>query len=281
MSNQIRISPQRMRTLIFEIILILFTLLYLFPFYMVMTLSVKSPSQALMDPLGIPKSFNIDNFVQAWRQTNFAQALSNSVFITVTSVIMILIVTGMGSFAISKLSKRFSSIVYYIFVSGLMIPFYLALTPSVKLMNDVGLMNSTFGLSLFYVGRHVSFAVFLLVGFLRTIPGEISESAIIDGCRPFRLYWNICFPMLKPAITTLAILNSLSIWNDFLFPLLVLSSTRNRTLTLAQYIFRSEASTKWHLVFSAYLMAMTPLLILYFVLQRNIVEGIATGALKG
>ena len=103
----------------------------------------------------------------------------------------------------------------------------------------------------------------------------------MDGCRPFRLYFSIYFPMLKHIITTLAILDTMTIWNDFLYPLLVLQSKKNQTLTLVQYIFRSEANTQWNLIFASYLLSMLPLLIMYFLLQKNIVEGIAAGAVKG
>ncbi|MCL2058171.1 MAG: carbohydrate ABC transporter permease [Oscillospiraceae bacterium] len=272
---------KKLRLGLFELFMIAFALLYLFPFYTVITLALKSPAQALMNPLAIPRSIEINNFITAWQQTNFPRALGNSLFITGFSVSMVLAVTGMGTFAISRMNKNISNAVYYFCIAGLMVPFYLALSPTVKLMKDLSLMNSILGISLFYVGRGVAFAVFLFMGFIRTIPEEIAESAFMDGCRPLRMYWSIYFPMLKPVVSTLAILNSLSIWNDFLLPLLVLQSSRNYTLTLAQYIFRGEATTRWHLVFAAYLMAMTPLILFYFALQKNIVEGIATGAIKG
>lgn len=276
-----RISARKVRKIIFEIFMIALTLFYLYPFYAVVILSVKSPSQALMNPMAFPTSIYFQNFTDAWNMTQFPRSLLNTVLITGMSVVLILIVTGMGAFSVSRLKRKMSNALYYFFIAGMMIPFYLSLSPSVKLMKDLGLMDSIPGLSLFYIGRNVAFAVFLFMGFIRTIPAEVCESAIVDGCRPIRMYWSICFPMLKPTVTTLAILNSLSIWNDFLFPLLVLQSNEKRTLTLVQYMFRAEANTKWNLVFAAYLMAMLPLLILYFTLQKNIVEGIATGAVKG
>ena len=276
-----RFAPHKLRLMLFEAFMILLALIYLYPFYAVLVLSVKSPSQALMSPMSLPRSIYSQNFVDAWQQTQFPRALFNTVAITALSVILIIALTGMGTFALSRMGKLFSNGMFYFFIAGLMIPFYLSLSPSVKLMKDLGLMDSINGISLSYIGRNVSFAVFLFMGFIHTIPGEIFESAVMDGCRPFRMFWNICFPMLKPTVSTLAILDSLAIWNDFLYPLLILQSNNNRTLTLVQYVFRVEANTKWNLVFAAYLMAMLPLLVLYFVLQKNIVEGIATGAVKG
>ena len=275
------IHPKKLRKALIEAVILLFTLIYLYPFYAVIVLSVKTPSQALMDPMAFPTSFETFNFITAWEKTNFPTTFLNTVIVTVSSVLLIILVTGMGSFVLARCRNKFTGFLYYFFIAGLMIPFYLSLTPSVKLMKDLGMMDSIAGLSISYVGKNVAFAVFLFMGFIRGIPNEISESAVMDGCHPLRLYWSIYFPMLKHIVSTLAILDTLTVWNDFLFPLLILQSKKNQTLTLVQYIFRSEANTQWNLIFASYLLAMIPLLVLYFVLQRNIVEGIAAGAVKG
>ncbi len=281
MYNIKRMSPRKIKLHIFEIIMILFTAIYLLPFYAMTVLSIKTPAQALMSPMSLPKNFEIVNFIKAWNMTNFPKVFFNTLYITVISVILIIVFTGMGSFTLAFCRNRVTSFLYYFFISGLMIPFYLSLSPSVKLMKDLHIMDSTMGLSVSYIGRNVAFAVFLFMGFIRSIPAEISESAVMDGCRPFKLYWLIYFPMLKHIVSTLAILDTMAIWNDFLYPLLVLQSKKNQTLTLVQYIFRSEANTQWNLIFASYLLSMLPLLILYFLLQKNVVEGIAAGAVKG
>lgn len=281
MSNVKRFRPANIKMMIFELFMILFTCVFLYPFYVMIVLAIKTPAQALMDPMSFPTSFEISNFVTAWDMTNFPRVFLNTLIVTVVSVVMILFVTGMGSFTLSRVRIRSTRFLYYFFIFGLMIPFYLSLSPSVKLMKDLGLMDSLGGLSLSYIGRNVAFAVFLFMGFIKSIPNELGESAVIDGCRPFRMYFSIYFPMLKHIITTLAILDTMSIWNDFLYPLLVLQSKKNQTLTLVQYVFRSEANTQWNLIFASYLLSMLPLLIAYFLLQKNIVEGIAAGAVKG
>ena len=267
--------------LLFEFILLVLTLVYLYPFYAVIVLAIKTPQQMLMAPMALPKTLEIANFTTAWQLTNFPRAFFNTLFITVVSVVLIIAVTGMGTFTLVKVRNKLSTFMYYFLICGLMIPFYLSLSPSVKLMSDFHLMNNIVGLSISYVGRNVAFAVFLFMGFMRTIPDEISESATMDGCRPFKLYWLIYFPMLKSVVNTLAILDALAIWNDFLFPLLILQSKKYQTLTLVQYIFRSEENTQWNLIFASYILSMVPLLIFYFALQKNIVEGITAGAVKG
>lgn len=275
------LKPKKIRLFFLETLLVLLTLFYLYPFYAVIVLSIKTPAQALMSPMSLPTSLELSNFATAWKMTNYPKAFFNSLYIVALSVFLIVTLSGMGSFSLSMVKNRFTGFLYYFFIAGLMIPFFLSLVPSVKLMKDLHLMDSLNGISLSYIGRNVAFAVFLFMGFIRSIPKEIGESAIVDGCRPFKLYWYIYFPMLKPVVTTLVILNAMSIWNDFLFPLLVLQTNGNRTLTLVQYIFRSEANTQWNLVFASYLLSMLPLMILYFALQKNIVEGIAAGAVKG
>ncbi len=274
-------SPAKIRLLIGELIMIAFTCVYLFPFYVMIVLAVKTPSQALLNPLAFPTKLELTNFLQAWQKTNFPHVLGNTFVLTAVSVFLIILVTGMGTFVMHRTKNKFIKGLYYFFIAGMMIPFYLSLTPSVKLMKDLKLMDSIAGMCLSYVGRNVPFAVFLFMGFIRSVPNELAESAVMDGCNPFIMYWRIYFPLLKHVVSTLVILDCMAIWNDFLYPMLILTSKKNRTLTLAQFVFRSEASTQWNLVFASYFLSMLPLLIAYFLLQKNIVEGIAAGAVKG
>lgn len=275
------IKPIQVRRTIGEGIMILFTGIFLFPFYVMITYAVKTPAQALMNPMAFPTGIEISNFVKAWQMTNFPRTLWNTFLITVVSVALIVIVTGMGTFVMDRVKNRLVRNLYYFFIAGLMIPFYLSLSPSVKLMKDIGFMDSLPGICISYVGRNIPFAVFLFMGFIRSVPNELAESAVIDGCNPLRMYWGIYFPLLKHVVSTLVILDTMSIWNDFLYPLLILQTKKHQTLTLVQYVFRSEAGTQWNLIFASYLLSMLPLLITYFALQRNIVEGIAAGAVKG
>ncbi len=276
-----RKGPAKLKLMIGEILMLLFTCLFLFPFYVMVILAVKTPAQALKNPMSFPTSFEITNFVQAWEMTNFPRTFSNTLIVTVVSVSMIVIVTGMGTFVMDRIKNRFIRNLYYFFLAGMMIPFYLSLSPSVKLMKNLGLTDSIPGICISYIGRNVPFAVFLFMGFIKSVPSVLAESAVIDGCSPFTMYWRIYFPLLKHVVSTLVILDTMSIWNDFLYPLLILQSKRNQTLTLVQYVFRSEANTQWNLIFASYILSMLPLLITYFALQKNIVEGIAAGAVKG
>ena len=273
-----KISPRRW---LFVFMLYLITIAYLYPFYMVLIMSVKLPDELLFNPLAIPKSFHFENFVQAWVKMDFFRKFINSFVITIFSTVSIALIASMASFTMAKRANRFYTFLYYFFIAGLMIPFYMTLTSLMKLMRDLNLLNSLWGIIIVYVGRSLPFSVLMYVGFIRGVPNEIIDSANIDGCGPLRTFFSIVFPMVKTVTSTVIILNVLAIWNDFLLPLLALTRSRMQTIPVVLRIFWGENQFEWNLTFSAFLLSMLPLMIFYFVLQKSIVEGVAAGALKG
>jgi raffinose/stachyose/melibiose transport system permease protein len=266
---------------LFVFLLFMITTVYLYPFYMVLIMSVKLPHELLFDPLSFPRAFHFENFAAAWARMDFPVKFMNSFIVTAFSTLGIALVSGMGSYTLAKRVNRMYSFIYYFFIAGLMIPFYMTLTSLMKLMRDLSLINSLWGLVLAYIGRSLPFSVLLYVGFIRGVPNEIIDSADIDGCTPSRCYFSIVFPMVKSVTSTVIILNVLSIWNDFLFPLLMLTRSKMQTIPVILRTFWGENQNEWNLTFSAFLLSMLPLMIFYFILQKNIVEGIAAGALKG
>lgn len=275
------IKLKNLRKLAFEVLLIAITCVYLYPLYVVVIMSVKTPKDILFNTLGFPTAIQWVNFAEAYKIMNFGNVFLNSLIITLSSSIGIATISGMASFTIAKRAGKFYTFLYYVIISGLMIPFYMTLSSLMKLVRDLGLMNSHLGLIVTYIGRSLPFAIFLYVGFIRGISNEITEAAIIDGCSPWQLYWRIMFPITKHATSTLIILNALSIWNDFLLPLLMLTSKKKMTIPIVQRLFYSEYNSKWQLAFAAFLLGMLPMLVFYFIMQKNIVEGIAAGAVKG
>ena len=273
-----KITP---RKLLFALILYLITLAYLYPFYIVLIMSVKLPNELLFTPLAIPKSFHIENFAAAWVKMDFPRKFFNSFIITAFSTIGIALFASMASFTMAKRVSKFYAFLFYFFIAGLMIPFYMTLTSLMKLMRDLNLLNSLWGIIIVYIGRSLPFSVLMYVGFIRGVPNEIIDSASIDGCTPFRTFFSIVFPMVKAVTSTVIILNVLSIWNDFLLPLLTLTRSKMQTIPVVLRTFWGENQFEWNLTFSAFLLSMLPLMIFYFVLQKSIVEGIAAGALKG
>ncbi len=266
---------------VIQALMFLVVLLFLFPFYIVLSVSLKSSRQALMDPSGFPTSIHPENFVKAFTMMRFPTVFTNSLLITILGVAGIFLLSACASFALAKAKGKGYQWMYLAFVCGIMVPFHTTLVPLVKTIADLNLLNSQLGLVLVYWGRSIPFAIFLYTGFIRGISNQILEAGEIDGAKPFRLFWSIVLPLLRPITATVFILNALDLWNDFLLPLLVLSDYRKQTIPLSQYLFYGTYGTQWQLAFSSYVIAMMPIVLLYVVMQKHIVKGVAAGALKG
>ncbi|QHQ59611.1 ABC transporter permease subunit [Anaerocolumna sedimenticola] len=276
------LSRRKIKALIMELIMILVACIILYPFLIMIFVSLKSTKEALLNPNSFPSEFHFENFPKAWEIMNYDRVFANTFLITAFSLLGIVIISGLAGYIIAwSKHKKFYNIMYVFFLLGIMIPFYTALVPLVKLMSDIKMTNSIFGMILYYSGRNIPMAVFLYVGFIRGVSGEILEAGKIDGANIWKLYWRVLFPILKPITTTIIILDALHIWNDFLFPRLMLTKTNLRTIALSQFYFTGEYGNKWELAFAAYLLTILPILILYFVMQKNIIKGVAAGAVKG
>ncbi len=282
-NNEIK-SPMSNKTKLrlIEIFMVIVTLIFLYPFVIMLFASLKTSKEALVSPASFPTSFQWTNYVEAYEIMKFNQVVFNSLFVTIVSVAGIIFFAGLAGFVIGKSKhKKFYNIFYIIFLCGFMIPFYTTLVPLVQLMSELNLNNSLIGLSIYHWGRNMPMAVFLYVGFVRSVPNEIIESGRIDGANVWQLYWKVTFPVLKPITTSLIILDALAIWNEFLMPRLMLSSTSLRTIPLTQFYFQGEHGSKYELAFAAYIISMLPILILYIFMQKNIIKGISAGAVKG
>ncbi len=267
--------------LLLEAFSIVFVAVYFVPIYSIIIISLKTTREIIFTPLAFPKSIFLGNFRNVWSMLSFHRVYLNSIVISLAAVVLRILFASMASFTLAKKKSRVNEVLYVLFLSGLMIPIYTVLVPIVKLIKDLGLMNSRLGLVVFYTGVGMPFAVFLLVGFVRTLPNELVEAAVIDGCSVYTIFWRLIFPLLKPVITTLFILDFLGIWNDFLIPMLTLSDASKRTVTLAMYNFYGEFGSRWEMTFAAYTIAVVPLITMYLLLQKNIVSGILVGAVKG
>lgn len=254
----------------------------LYPFLMMLMISLKSTKEALVSPNTFPKEYHWENFATAWEKMKFPTVFANTVFITVFSLLGIIVLSGLAAYIIAwSKHQKFYNFIYLFFLCGIMIPFYTALVPLVKLMTDIHMNNSLAGMVIYYCGRNMPMAVFLYTGFVRGIPREILEAGRVDGASLMQLYWKILFPIMKPITSTILVLDALHLWNDFLFPRLMLTSNKLRTITMAQYYFRSENSNQWGLAFAAFILSIVPIIVFYFAFQKNIVKGVAAGAVKG
>ncbi len=276
------LSRRKIKDFIMELVMILVACIILYPFLIMIFVSLKSTKEALLNPNSLPSEFHFENFPKAWEIMNYDRVFVNTFLITAFSLLGIVILSGLAGYIIAwSKHKKFYNFMYVFFLLGIMIPFYTALVPLVKLMSDIKMTNSIFGMILYYSGRNIPMAVFLYVGFIRGVSGEILEAGKIDGANIWKLYWRVLFPILKPITTTIIILDALHIWNDFLFPRLMLTKSNLRTIALSQFYFTGEYGNKWELAFAAYLLTILPILILYFIMQKNIIKGVAAGAVKG
>ena len=265
---------------ILEIAAILIGLVFLVPFYYVVSNSLKSFSEILMNTSALPSVLQFKNYVNAFQQMDYLKVFMNSLMITVASNILIVVFCSMAAYMLVRTKKKISNIIFMTFVAAMVIPFQSIMIPLVKVAGNFGLLNSIWGLVFMYLGFGSGMAIFLYHGFMKGIPVELEEAAIIDGCTPFGVFWRIVFPLLKPITVTIVILNSLWIWNDFLLPMLVLQDPELRTIPLATFFFFGQYTKQWDLALAALVISIIPLLIFFFSMQKHIIKGITSGSIK-
>ena len=268
-----------MRTALLELVMVAVTLAIGFPLYILVNLALRprNSTQSVLAPTSDP---TFANFATAWSDADLGGALLTSTFITVVSVLVIVVVSAMAAYTLARVTRAWSKVLFYVVMLGLLLPFQLAMLPLYATIRDLGLIGSVWSLILFYSGLQVPFATFLYVGFLRAMPNEYEEAAKIDGASSTRAFFSIVFPLLRPITGTVVILNAVFVWNDFFTPLLYLSGTETRTMPLAVSMFVAQYISDFNVVFAGLLIGILPILVVYFLMQRHIIQGFA-GGLKG
>lgn len=272
---------KNMPNILLGLFMLLVAVAFFFPIYCMVIISFKPIQESIFTPLSFPTHLYVQNFIDAWNMLNLGQVYFNSVVISLCAVFGRIFFASMCSFSLAKCKTKYNAFLYMFFLSGLMIPGYTVLVPLIRLMKNLGLLNSRLGMIVYYVSGGMAFAIFMLTGFIRSIPNELLDAANIDGCSVFKTYRVIILPLIKPALSTLFILDLLAIWNDFLMPMLVLTDSKLKTVTVAMYNFYGEYGSRWEMTFAGYSLAILPIVILYLFLQKNIVSGIMSGAVKG
>lgn len=267
------------------ILLILGCLTVLFPLYMAVIIAFKNPSEMTNDVAGalsFPSHWSLSNFKDAMEITDFWHTLGNSILITGATIVLSLVLHSMTGYAIgrSMARKKGFRMIYYYIVSGMFVPFAILMMPLVKETANLGLDNRL-GVILLYVVFYMPMNVMLYSGYLKNVPMALEEAADIDGASTWKTYWTIIFPMMKPMHATVAVLTALGTWNDVMTPLVILSNSEGTTLPLAQLNFQTQFGTNYNLAFASYLLALIPILIFYIFCQKQIIGGIANGAVKG
>lgn len=256
--------------------------LYAFPFVMVLLNSVKEKREVINTPLSWPNEFKWENFTAAIKKMDYWNALTNSLIITIISVTAIIITSSMLAYYLSRSKTKFSAVTFLVLVASMIVPFQALMIPFVGLFGQKGLNlpGNQITIAFFYVGFGVALSTFLYHGFISNIPYELDEAAAIDGASPFKTFRKIILPMLGPVTATVAIINALWIWNDFLLPSVVLLETDQKTLPLKTFVFYGKYTSDYGLAMAGLLLSIIPILIFYFVMQKRIISGISAGAVK-
>ena len=263
-------------------LLIFFAFLWLFPFFIMILTSLKSQGDIISRGVfALPKKIVLKNFIRAWDTGQFSVFYRNSFLISVVKVPAGIFVASMAAYPLAKYTFRLKDSLFLFFLAGIGIPIHVTLLPLTILLKNIGVLDTLAGLFFPYIAFGLPFQIMVCRGFFRGIPTELVDSARIDGCTEFRIYWNIILPLAKPAIAALFIIDFLATWNEFLMALIFIHSDKWKTIPLGLMLFQGQFGTSYPLVNAGVLLSILPVLIIYILLQQYFVSGITTGALKG
>ncbi|RME69934.1 MAG: carbohydrate ABC transporter permease [Verrucomicrobia bacterium] len=258
------------------------------PMLWVAASALKTDAAIFRDPLGLPAvdALQWDNFARAWTGARFGDYFLSSVVVTVVSVAGILLLGSMAAYALSRFFHPLGRVVYGLFLAGLMIPVQLSIVPLFFELRALGLLNSLAGLILVYVANGLPFAIFILAGFFRGLPRALYEAAVIDGCSEARAFWHVMLPLARPGLVTVAIFQFIGIWKEYFYAFMFLSgggpeAPRTLPLALANLAIASQYETDFGMLFAGLVIVTLPLLVFYLVVQKHLIRGITTGAVKG
>ena len=267
-------------TTIFSII----SVVYMFPILLVLMNSFKKKAYISRKPFAIPSGkmyVGLDNYFRGVKQANFFEGAKWSLIITVGSVFLILLCTSMCAWYIVRVKNIVTSAIYYLCLFAMIVPFQMEMFTLSKLANTLKL-NTPWGLWIIYLGFGAGLAVFMFTGFVKSIPLEIEEAAMIDGCNPLQTFFGVVLPIMKPTCVTVAILQTMWIWNDYLLPYLVLDLKKYTTIPIAvQYLKGGYGSVDMGAMMGVLVLAIIPIIVFYLFCQKYIIEGVVAGAVKG
>lgn len=277
--NELPKGPSTALTIGIGILAVIFVL----PILIVLMNSFKSKLFISNEPFALPNTdtfVGIDNYVGGIEKTGFISAFGYSLFITVCSVAVIILCTSMTAWYITRVKNKFTSGLYFLFVFAMIVPFQMVMFTMSKVANMLYLDNPV-GIIVLYLGFGAGQAVFMFCGFVKAIPMEIEEAAMIDGCTPIQTFFRVVLPMLKPTVITIAILEAMWIWNDYLLPYLVIGSDYKTIPIAVQYLRGGYGSVDMGAMMAVLVLAILPIIIFYLLCQKHIIRGVAAGAVKG
>ena len=271
-------------TMIRELGLLVTAVIWWVPFYLLLSVALKTSAEVTRSPFSPPTGLDLDNFAQAWQGSSgvsLGTALLNSLVITAGSVSALIVIGGISAYTVARQGPRLGTALYLAFVLGIILPSQLGIVPIYAALRQVGLLGSQLGAILLYTGLLLPLSVFLYTGFFRALPRDYEEAAFIDGASHWQAFIRVVFPLLSGITGTVAVLTSLIVWNDFFTQLVFFGGgVNNRTLPVAIYNFVGEYEAQWNVVFAAVAVALAPVLALYLFAQRNLMKGFTGGIEK-
>ena len=266
------------------VLLCILIVLFLTPIFFIILNSFKGKLFISDNPFALPTAetfAGLSNYINGIEKTNFFSAFGWSLFITIFSVIAIILFTSMTAYYITRVKSKLTSLIYYMFAFSMIVPFQMVMFTMSKLANSLHL-NNPWGMVILYVGFGSGLSVFMFSGFVKSIPLEIEEAAMIDGCTPLQTFFRIVVPIMKPTYISVGILETMWIWNDFLLPYLVLDINKYKTISIViQYMQGSYGRVDMGAIMAALILAIIPIIIFYLSCQKYIIKGVAAGAVKG
>ncbi|MEK3995120.1 carbohydrate ABC transporter permease [Psychrobacillus sp. FSL K6-2365] len=269
-----------------ELLLLITALFFLSPIYIIIVNSFKNRQELYENVIALPKEFSFQYYIEAMEKMNFLNALANSLYITILSVLIIVVLSSMTAWMLARTDNKLSKIIFMIFIATMLIPFQTLMMPLMQFMSTITntlhipMINTREGLIFMHIGFSSSISVFLYHGFVKSIPITLEEAATIDGASKFGVFWRIIFPILKPITVTVMILNVINIWNDYLLPSLTLTDKGLRTIPLSTFYFFGEFTIQWNLAMAGLMLTIIPVVIFYVLAQKHIIKGIGEGAVK-
>ncbi len=276
------------RPLIYAVLL-LYAVLVIYPLLWVVIASFRGSSEISQDPWGLPERPKWENYAKAWQgdelsgDLGLAQAFVNSAIVTSVSMVLLLLISAMAAYVLARFVFPGSGTLYNVFLFGMMFPVFLGVIPLYLLLNRFGLLNTFAGLIIAYVAYSLSFTIFILTGFFKTLPSELAEAGQIDGCSRWAVFWRIMLPLARPGLITAGIFDAIGLWNEYPLALVIMTENSRITLPLAiaNLAQKQHYQTDWGALFAGLVIVMVPTLVGYIAFQRRITAGLTAGAVKG
>ncbi|BCJ97116.1 carbohydrate ABC transporter permease [Anaerocolumna chitinilytica] len=277
-----RKTKQKLSRRLFLLLVAVLAVVYIYPVFLMFMNSVKPFGEIVSDAIAFPKKLAIENYSYVIDKIAYSHLFWNNVFITVVGILGIVFFSSSTAYILDRRRNKYTRIVHFLIITPMLIPFQTIMITLLKTMTVIHLSGSKLGLGIQYWGFGIPMATFIFYNFMKTIPGELDESAMIDGASTTRTFASVIFPLLKSVTVTVIVLDVMWIWNDFLLPLLMVNSdNKTKTLVLAAYTFIGQMNTKWHYAMTAMVLAVVPSILIFILLQKYIVEGVVAGAVKG